>query len=650
MYISIQNQMVKSIIRPAFFLLGLTVVFAASCAGKQITKHDKTSSDSKGGKSEAPADSDPAVAPESVTGAYLTIECVITNKNDPAAKDTNAACKILDNRAAKFKGQVDTAQVKLERVSSTTGVAGQQTLEPANSEYSFRAIFAGVSPNDALGVELKAKFDGLFAVLYDVLDEYSTKNTVEKDYYVSSKASPENSQCAQAQPCKTIERAMRLLPDTIGPLITIHVEEGNYSESLIVSGQKFDPTKIAQGLTALKIIGEKSPNSTTVGRPLFRLQGPPKESLIGVFPLPPMLYVAAMSEAGLSIENVEVEACYSRGISVWKAAVELKNVQIVGCHYPFIGDNQTPFAKFSGLTVSESKVRFTGEWFAITNFDTNLMGVRTGIALIGGSVLETWSDIVIDAKFTHGILVVDHSRMILHPTTALQSPGRILKIGISEVTKVAIGVYNFSQLIDSSLEKNPSQGNRTRFEIGSTGTGMWAYDNAIVGLNTSDVDIGKCADVCLRSDINSTLTIGQNAVLTDKLPDRNIYEVAVKVSLNASTAASTQTSPLKILRAEDSSSISLRSTIEDLTICSGVTPRNFLAGEKSSVRIAAKSSVLRNIDKNCSSPLLGAIEFGLENDPSLSVGFINASPTPLKLENCDSKEPILDCRNRAVPQ
>ncbi|MCX6117458.1 MAG: hypothetical protein NT027_07950 [Proteobacteria bacterium] len=652
------NQMLKAF--TPWICFGACFALVLGCDGKDGSKREKT--DSKTSKSDTasgftPKDNDAAVPAESVSGAYLTVECVITNKNDPSAKDTNAACKIMDNRRGKYTGQIEGAQLKMERVSSTSAVPGSATFLPANSEYSFMAIFAGVSPGDALGVELKAKFDGVFAVLYDLLDEYSTKNTVPKDYYVSSTASPENSQCTKELPCKSINRAMRLLPDTIGPLITIHVEEGNYPETLAIAGKEFDPSFRVTQSTSLKIIGEKAPNSTTSDIPRFKLQGPPKETFMGAVP-PPMLNISFIESPGLLIENLDVESCYNFAIHVLKAEAAFKSTQVSGCHYPFIGDNKEIIVdnkekkedqepknmRFEALSLKEANVELKGELFKIVDFDTSLMTASLGIFLSKDSTLNSNSDLIIEPKLHYGIYLAGESSMTINPNLEI-GPERLLNVKILQSSEIAVYVGNSSKLMDRSTRPT-RQKFRSIFDFGTVGVGFFVTGSSTVSLITSDVLIGTCSSICLNATDKGTISFGQGRVLPAKLEDRGPNDIQQAVLLNYLPSVSPSSG--RILNAESESSITLRSTIEYLTICNSSHQSAFRAGEKSTIRIAAQRHVLSKIEEKCSSPLAGKVDFGLVGDKFLAVDFINASKSESILKECSDGELILDCRNRAI--
>lgn len=182
----------------------------------------------------------PATTSTNVSGAFLfAFACDVVNGSDADATETTFGCTLKDEQGAPVPGVVEAKSAAVATKGGTEKTEATITPQPAGGGYQFAIVAKGVKPSAAASLVFKAVYQGKeHEFVYLVPAAYLTKTTGDLELYVDGAAGDDAGLCAQAAPCRTISRAVALVPDQIAHAIVIHVlASATYEETVKIANR-----------------------------------------------------------------------------------------------------------------------------------------------------------------------------------------------------------------------------------------------------------------------------------------------------------------------------------------------------------------------------------------------------------------------------
>lgn len=274
--------------------------------------------------SAAPADAEdePADAAANVSGAFLVaLSCDVVNASDTAATQTTFGCSLKDEHGLNAAGKVEPQSATVAAKGTNEVAEASISQQPAGSSYQFAFVADGIRPGAAASVAFKVLYDGApREFIYLVPASYLTKTTGDMDLHVDGASGNDSGLCAAADPCKSIGRAVSLVPDQIAHKVVIHVYPTATYDDLVIVGNR----GVVNGSLEIRgeagAAGERVKTSRPNGVFEFRnLRSPPGGvRLTGLD--------VEMSSAGGGFDAQS----FSAAILVADSAVDLSDVNVVG--------------------------------------------------------------------------------------------------------------------------------------------------------------------------------------------------------------------------------------------------------------------------------------------------------------------------------
>lgn len=197
------------------------VVITASCSGKK-------------------AETRQAEQPTEVSGGFgLTMQCSVLNRDMEDAASSSIGCLVYNDDGSRFTGSI--AGTTAEIVTSSGGVitASQIVSDASAGSYSFGVEVANLKPSDAATIRISANFDNSPRTLVASLKgRLATLCDEDTSLYVDKNADEKNILCTKDQPCSSINRALKVLPDIINCKMTIEIRGTEFVESFVINAKQ----------------------------------------------------------------------------------------------------------------------------------------------------------------------------------------------------------------------------------------------------------------------------------------------------------------------------------------------------------------------------------------------------------------------------
>ncbi len=190
--------------------------------------------------SPADAEDEPADVAANVSGAFLVaLSCDVVNASDTAATQTTFGCSLKDEHGLNATGKVEPQSAKVAAKGTNEVAEASISQQPAGSSYQFAFVADGIRPGAAASLAFKVLYDGAVReFIYLVPASYLTKTTGDMDLHVDGAGGNDSGLCAAADPCKSIGRAVSLVPDQIAHKVVIHVLPTATYEELVIVGNR----------------------------------------------------------------------------------------------------------------------------------------------------------------------------------------------------------------------------------------------------------------------------------------------------------------------------------------------------------------------------------------------------------------------------
>jgi len=206
------------ILRPIF---ALALLLSASCSKIAPSSNSKKETTTE--------------QPTEVSGGFgLTMDCSVVNRDTPEAK-TEIACLVSNDDGTKYSGSMQDLKARVYSKSSNSGIDATPVVNHSGSPSQITVIADNLKPLDATSIEISGSFDNKKEKLSSkLLSRFALVCDQDLNLFVRAGSGADNIYCTEEQPCATISRAIRLLPETIDCKINIAVAPGSYQESLTV--------------------------------------------------------------------------------------------------------------------------------------------------------------------------------------------------------------------------------------------------------------------------------------------------------------------------------------------------------------------------------------------------------------------------------
>lgn len=203
--------------RPVFVVALVAVL--SSCSSKD----DAPKAEGKGSGSGSDEEIEKADVPVEVSGAFLAaLDCDVVNAGDSAATQTTFGCSLKDERGNVVVDPVQAVGAKVNAQGAAAPIDAIISPQPAGASYQFAFTAGGVKPSQAQSLSFTAVYQGKQQeYIFLVPPAYLTKTTSDLALFVDAVAGKDEDLCVAAAPCKTVARALSLIPEVIAHAVTV---------------------------------------------------------------------------------------------------------------------------------------------------------------------------------------------------------------------------------------------------------------------------------------------------------------------------------------------------------------------------------------------------------------------------------------------
>jgi len=450
-------------------LLMFATIFSAACS-----KLDPSSNKSKReGVTEQPTE---------VSGGFgLTMECTVLNKNVENAPSTQIGCVVNNDDGTKFTGKMEKLKAKVAGKAGKGQFESAPVIMPSDSSISVSVIIPGLSPDDAASIRVEGYFDSVYEKLSAGLyDNFSTVCYDDVTYWVDAKASDDEASCTKDKPCKTISKAVAILPDVIACKAIIEIAPGEYPEQVKLENKSIrgigssleirgDPLRISDSLLVKIVPPPNDPSYDNCAASLsyeteeesgcrfaFSIQnfiGPDESTSGGSF-------------KGLKISNLTIEGGFlpdelpnhsdplknplklrkrfDVGIFTKYSLVYLSNLNFKGFPVAALSASTSPFVFLENIRVTESRAAYVArniDKLKLTGFISgtgHTLGGQRGFSVKDTDILIDNAEIIMNS-FVNGVLLHSSSlsrtssgaKIVESPSPGVNAPIFNFKMALS---------------------------------------------------------------------------------------------------------------------------------------------------------------------------------------------------------------------------